>query len=524
MDALMLGVGVGFDTRGAGSITIKSPDKTRNPEMYVVPDTREGWVKSLGILLRSYMLGDPQVSFDYRHVRSAGAPIKTFGGKSAGHEPLEKLHEGVRNILGRRVGSRITLTDIVDIQNMIGKAVVAGNVRRSAEIAFGDYNSAEFLDLKNSKVNPDRNDWNSGWAWSSNNSIFADLGMNYDAAAERVRINGEPGFAWLENMRHFGRMADPRNDKDIRVKGGNPCLEQSLESYELCCLVENFPARHKDLQDFLRTLKFSYLYAKSVTLGETHWPETNEVMMRNRRIGCSVTGLAQFLSTRGMDETRAWLDKGYGEIQEWDKIYSDWLAVPRSIKTTSVKPSGTVSLLAGASAGIHYPESRYYLKNMRIAGNHPILKDLDAAGYPIEPSKSDPNTMIVSLPVSFGDNVRTRHEVSMWEQLSNAAALQEVWADNQVSATITFDPKTEGKDIARALDHFQYRLKGVSFLPLLEEGAYPQMPEQKISREEFIRLSAKLKPIKFEHVDGFEADNTAADKYCDGGKCTIPGK
>jgi hypothetical protein len=132
--------------------------------------------------------------------------------------------------------------------------------------------------------------------------------------------------------------------------------------------------------------------------------------------------------------------------------------------------------------------------------------------------------MIVSLPVTFGDKIRTRHEVSMWEQLSNAAALQEVWADNQVSATITFDPKTEGKDIARALDHFQYRLKGVSFLPLLEEGAYPQMPEQKISREEFMRISAKLKPLQFNHVDGYEADNTAADKYCDGGKCAIPSK
>ena len=97
--------------------------------------------------------------------------------------------------------------------------------------------------------------------------------------AERLRVNGEPGLAWLENMQKFGRMEDGPNWKDRRVKGGNPCLEQSLESYELCCLVETFPARHKSLEEYLRTLKFAYLYAKTVTLRMTHWPETNRVML-----------------------------------------------------------------------------------------------------------------------------------------------------------------------------------------------------------------------------------------------------
>ena len=519
MDALMLGVGVGFDTRGAGQITIKRPDSTRAPELYRIPDTREGWVKSAGILLRSYFLGDPEVNFDYSHIRKAGEPIRTFGGKSAGPEPLMALHNGIRSVLGRREGMPITLTDIVDIENMIGKAVVAGNVRRSAEIAFGEPGSLEFLDLKNALANPERNNPNSGWGWSSNNSIFAELGMNYKDAAERVRVNGEPGFAWLENMRGYSRMIDPRNDKDYRVLGGNPCLEQSLESYELCCLVENFVSRHANLDDFLRTLKFYYLYAKSVTLGETHWPETNEVMSRNRRIGCSVTGVAQFLENKGMHNLRSWLDKGYSTIQDWDRVYSDWLAIPRSIKTTSVKPSGTVSLLGGATAGIHYPESEYYLKNIRISGNNPMLKDLEAAGYHMEPLQSDNGTMVVSVPVSLG-GIRTRHQVSMWEQLENAATLQGIWADNQVSATISFDPKTEGHQIDRALDHFQYKLKGISFLPLVEEGAYPQMPEQAITKKQYEHYMSRLKPLKFSHLNGTNED---VEKFCDGDKCTLPG-
>ena len=226
--------------------------------------------------------------------------------------------------------------------NLIGKCVVAGNVRRTAEIVFGDPHSEEYLDLKNYKVNKHRETY----GWTSNNSIFAELGMDYTAAAERIVDNGEPGFAWLENMRKYSRMKNGGDNKDHRVMGGNPCLEQSLESYELCCLVETFPHNHDSFEDYAKTLKYAYLYAKTVTLGRTHWSDTNRVMLRNRRIGCSVSGVAQFITNRGLD-IKEWLNDGYDVIQEWDKMYSDWMAVPRSVKTTSVKPSGTVSLLAG---------------------------------------------------------------------------------------------------------------------------------------------------------------------------------
>ena len=120
--------------------------------------------------------------------------------------------------------------------NLIGKCVVAGNVRRTAEIVFGEADSQEYLDLKNYEVNPHRAEY----GWTSNNSIFAELGMDYTEACERVKLNGEPGFAWLENMQNYSRMNNGPDYKDHRVKGGNPCLEQSLESYELCCLVETF--------------------------------------------------------------------------------------------------------------------------------------------------------------------------------------------------------------------------------------------------------------------------------------------
>ena len=116
----------------------------------------------------------------------------------------------------------------------------------------------------------------------SNNSVFATLGMDYSRVCERIVKNGEPGIAWLDNMRRFSRMGDPEDNKDRDAMGGNPCLEQTLESYELCCLVETFPHSHGCLEDYLVTLKYALLYAKTVTLGPTHWPLTNSAMMKNR--------------------------------------------------------------------------------------------------------------------------------------------------------------------------------------------------------------------------------------------------
>ncbi len=298
MDASMLGVGVGFDCKGAGEIIVKGVDKTRDESTFEIPDTREGWVESLKVLLESYFHGTASIKFDYSKIRAAGEPISGFGGVSSGHEPLLEVHDDIKKVLEKNSGEPITVTTIVDIMNLIGKCVVAGNVRRTAEIVFGDPHDEEYLDLKNYKVNPHRDQY----GWTSNNSIFAELGMDYTEAAKRIVDNGEPGFAWLDNMRKYSRMKNGGDNKDHRVMGGNPCLEQSLESYELCCLVETFPANHDSLEDYQRTLKYAYLYAKTVTLGRTHWADTNRVMLRNRRIGCSVSGVAQFITNRGLDE------------------------------------------------------------------------------------------------------------------------------------------------------------------------------------------------------------------------------
>jgi len=269
----------------------------------------------------------------------------------------------------------------------------------------------------------------------------------------------------------------------------------------------------------MRTLKFAYLYAKTVTLGRTHWPETNRVMLRNRRIGCSMSGIAQFVTANGIDTLREWCRDGYATIGDYDRIYSEWLAIPRSIKTTSIKPSGTVSLLAGATPGMHYPLARHYLRRVRLPKNSELIGPLAAAGYNIEPSVgSESTTAVVELPIDVGGSIRKATEVSMWEQLSLAAFLQEHWSDNQVSCTVTFDPVTEGPQIKHALDLFQYRLKGVSFLPNFK-GVYPQMPYEEIDQETYNARRAVLRPINYSLC--VNTHDSTPERFCDGDKCAL---
>lgn len=215
MDFLMCGIGVGADLVGANKIKVHEPEK--KTYTYQIPDTREGWVESLYRLINSYF-GEEEVFFDYSLVRKEGLPIKNFGGTASGPAPLKELHEKVRIILSDRIGNNLTATDITDIFNLIGKCVVAGNVRRSAEIILGNPDE-EFLDLKDYEKHPER----AGHGWASNNSIFAELGMDYSNISERIKNNGEPGVLWLGNAQKYGRMIETEaNYKDFRVKGLNP--------------------------------------------------------------------------------------------------------------------------------------------------------------------------------------------------------------------------------------------------------------------------------------------------------------
>ena len=517
MEASMLGVGVGFDTKGVlKDFTIYSPQPDTDP--IIIPDTREGWVESTTAVINSFLKPDQKSPvFDYSQIRPFGVPIKTFGGTAAGPDPLIKLHDYIRTMFNGREGQKLTTVDIADLGNLIGVCVVSGNVRRSAELLMGTIADKDFLNLKNYEVMPER----ASWSWMSNNSVEVSVGEDLTPIIEGIALNGEPGVIWMDVTRKYGRLADPVNNKDHRAAGYNPCAEQSLESMECCTLVETYIGRHDTLDDFKRTLKFAYLYAKTVTLLPTHWEETNAIMQRNRRIGTSISGVANFADTKGLPVLRQWMDDGYATVQQYDKSYSEWLGVRESIKTTTIKPSGTVSILAGESPGVHWtPGGKHFLRTIRFANNDPMLPLFKMANYRVEPEVNSPDTTsVVYFPIESGA-VRSEKDVSIYEKMALAATAQRYWSDNSVSVTVSFDPATEASAIGTALHMYDGQLKTVSFLAM-DDGVYPQMPYTRSTAEEYENGKMTLFPIDLAGVYEGMAFDAVGEAYCTTDACEV---
>ncbi len=571
MDASMMGVGVGFDTVGGDiGCEVKGYNEKVQPKVYRVPDSREGWVEVTKRTIQNAVKGKPRIKPDVSLVRKKGLPIKGFGGVASGPEPLIKGLMGIESILdevSKRDDPKMTSVDITDIMNIIGKVVVAGNVRRTAEIAFGDPGDKDFMEMKSWEKHPvevgsaapdelknvskkdykkyqealmngdtitikeitekyDKKDWSwkfGGWRWTSNNSLFVDVGDDYSKFEKSIDESGEPGFAWLDIMRSRSRMKDPVDNKDYRVDGMNPCGEQQLESGELCTLVENFPSHCDDYWDFQRTLKFSFLYAKTITLMGTQWEKTNSIIIRNRRIGCSISGAVDAIQKIGRTKFfHEYCDQGYSYLRYVDKKYSEWLGVPQSRKISTNKPSGTVSLVAGVfGPGIHFPKIRSGYRLIRVAADSQFIQLYEKAGYRVENSVTDSkNTKIIYFPWLTPEGLSSEEDVTIWEQFKMAADFQFWWSDNSVSCTVGFtQEESDNGEISKCLTAFDGELKGISLLKKIN-GIYPQMPFTNAPREEIFKYMKKLKEVDFSKLTT-AGENSEANKFCDGESCEI---
>lgn len=521
MERLMEGVGIGFDTKGATRrITVQRPVSTKTVNI-VIEDSREGWAKSVESLYNSWVTpNSPTIQFDYSKIRPKGERINGFGGIASGPEPLRRLHENFEAVLERASKQEAGLSsrDITDLCNFIGTCVIAGNVRRSAEIAFGYPTDTEFMSLKDYTKYPDREPY----GWVSNNSIYVYKGQNYAPFAEATWANGEPGYAWMENVHKYGRMNGVPLENDKAV-GFNPCGEQPLEHRELCTLVEIYLPKLASKEELKRAVKYAYMYGKTVTLANDLVTDakSREVMMNNRRIGLSFTGITQFIGKHGYDTYLDWIEAAYNWSGDYDSIYSGWLNIPTSIRRTSVKPSGTVSLVVGVTPGIHFNvASRFHIRRVTLADNHILLGGLAAAGYHIEPSKYDSSSVVVSFPVDAGVGVRSESEVTPEEQLQLVADTMKYGVDNSVSVTVKFDKsKHTPKDIERWLRWSEDKLKDVAFLPLDDHG-YEQAPYESITEEQYHAMAQNIRAV---NIDTSISLHEEEDKYCDGEACALPG-
>lgn len=518
MDALMNGVGVGF-----GISDDKFPKAKLTTgiirEIVQITDTREGWCDSVRMLINSKLdQKGIEIEFDYSKIRKKGTPIKGFGGTCSGSDSLKTLHGQIRIFFDRYRHNDIleyTATMLrVDLANVIGCCVVAGNVRRSAEITICNVSDPVFKDLKDYTKYPYRE----SFGWMSNNSVTLSKHEDFERMgeiAERVRNNGEPGYLNLINMK-YGRLRTAKSDRCVidKAKLLNPCGEIPLESKEVCNLAETFPTMCLNISDWFRACEFATFYTSTVTLLPTHSEPTNRMVLKNRRIGISFVDFTGWKSTCGLNKVIRWMRNGYNLIRKVNKDLANESGIPASIRVTTIKPGGTIPKLPGRTSGGMHPNFKYMIRRFNIDESNSLCERLDKAGIPSEASVYSPNTLVYEMPLECTTS-RPVSDVSIWEQAANLVCLQENWADNSVSNTLMFKEE-ESDQLESLLSHLAPKTKSVSLLKI-NAGAYEQMPEEGITEIDYQRRMQAIKKIDFSSIYG----DSTGEAYCEGDSCEI---
>lgn len=522
MDMLMLGSGVGFNIQKKNIYKLPKvragfipPTRQDNASAdFIVPDTREGWVKLLERTLRAAFMTDYADSFSYsvQLIRGKGTKIKGFGGIASGPEELCDGINSIAKVVAARAGKQLRSIDCLDIMNIIGQIVVSGNVRRSAQIAIGDCDDIQFLRAKR---------WDLGnipnWRSNSNNSVVCnDIADLPDEFWRGYAGGGEPyGLINLRLSRECGRLGETQY-KDKEVIGYNPCAEQSLADKETCCLAEIFLPMIESKEELLDLCKLLYRINKHSLRLPSHNKETAAIVHKNMRMGIGASGYLQ-----ATEEQREWLSDVYVALREYDVEYSKANGWPVSIKLTTVKPSGTLSLLPGITPGAHPGYAQYMIRRIRIASNSPLVDVIKDHKYPVEFARKfdgtiDRNTVVASFPYAYPKGTKLAKDMTAIDQLETVKRLQSEWSDNSVSCTIYYK-KEELPEIKEYLaKNFNKTFKTLSFL-LHSEHGFDQAPYEEISEEEYNKLIAKTRLI----TNIIEAGEMDDSSECASGVCPI---
>ena len=521
-DALMLGTGVGINVQREYVYKLPpiredyvGPSRVNDAGAdFIVPDSREGWVELLRRTMEdAFKTGRPSgFTYSTQLVRGKGTPIKGFGGIASGPEDLVAGIENITKVISARAGKQLRPIDCLDIVNIIGQIVVSGNVRRSAIIAIGDHDDEQYLKAKR---------WSEGnipnWRSMSNNSVVCnDISLLSDTFWENYEGGSEPyGLINLKLSRSCGRLGETQY-KDRKVVAYNPCAEQSLEDYETCCLAEIFLPNITSEEELWEVTRLLYVVNKHSLALPCHLERTEEVVHRNMRMGIGVTGYLQ-----ATEEQRSWLAANYLKLREYDAQYSKEKGWPTSIKLTTTKPSGTLSLLPGVTSGVHPAYSQYMIRRIRFAANSSIVDTVRAHGYHVEflvnfDGTDDHSTVVAEFPMAYPEGTVLAEEMTAIDQLEAVKRLQTEWSDNAVSCTVYYR-KEELPEIREYLKkNYNKNFKTLSFL--LHRGhGFKQAPLEAISKEEYdkmventVRITKLLDPIDFD-----------ATMECEGGACPV---
>jgi ribonucleotide reductase alpha subunit len=492
-DYLMLGGGVGFSVERSKihelpkvKSGVSIAHERSNDADIIVPDSRQGWRRLLHSVLKSYFDTGKSFSYSTILVREFGAPLNTFGGTASGPGALIDGITDICKVMDNRIGKKLRSIDVLDICNIIGKIVVSGSSRRSAQIAIGDPDDVLFLRAKN---------WATGnvpaYRANSNNSIYADhfdeiqpeLWKGYDGS-------GEPyGLVNRRLARKFGRLGEVRHDNSI--EGFNPCAEIGLADGESCNLATVFLPNITSLEQFQEISILLYKTQKNITRMEYPYEKTSSIVRKNARLGQSITGILQ-----STPEQISWLDSAYKNLRDYDIAYSKENGLPVSVRLTTVQPSGTLSLLPGVTPGVHPAYARYYIRRVRFGAADPLVDACRKRGYKVTwdigiDGREDHTRYVVEFPCQSPEGSVLAAEMTAIEQLEWVKKMQTEWADNAVSVTVYYR-KEELSLIKEWLSsNYDTGVKSVSFL-LHTDHNFPLPPYEEIDEDMYKKLLGKV--------------------------------
>ena len=519
-DYLMLGGGVGFSVERSKihelpkvkAVTSITAERTNDAD-FIVPDSRQGWRELLHKVLESYFKNGKSFTYSTILIREFGTPLKTFGGTASGSGALVDGIADICKVLDNRVGKKLRSIDVLDICNIIGRIVVSGSSRRSAQIAIGDPDDILFLKAKN---------WGSGnvpaWRANSNNSIYADaydeilpeLWKGYDGT-------GEPyGLVNRKLARTYGRLGEKSLDSSI--EGFNPCAEIALADGESCNLATIFLPNVESLGQLLEISKLLYLIQKQITQLSYPYEKTTNIVRKNTRLGQSITGILQCT-----EQQIGWLSQAYEFLKDFDAFYSKERGWNHSVRLTTVQPSGTLSLLPGVTPGIHPAFAPYYIRRVRFSSVDPLVDACRKRGYKVTwdmglDGREDHTRYVVEFPCKSPENSILVANMTALEQLEWVKKMQTIWADNAVSVTVYYR-KEELPAVKEWLSkNYDSSVKSVSFLLHVDHN-FPLPPYEEITKDEYDKVFSKLDFSTQIHQNAVNLDIDLDD--CATGACPI---
>jgi len=533
MYILLCGTGVGFSVERQYIDKLPEiPEKMfKSDTTIVVKDSKEGWAKSLRMLIALLYAGEIP-SYDVSKVRPAGARLKTFGGRASGPAPLVDLFKFTINLFNNNAGKKLTSYDCHSLMCKIGEVVVVGGVRRSAMISLSNLSDIRMRQAKSGQW------WDTAphMALSNNSVSYTDKPDAETFMREWTSLieskSGERGI--------FNRVAakkqaakNGRRDADHEF-GCNPCSEIILRPYQFCNLTEVIIRATDTLADLKRKVRIATILGTAqATL--TKFPYLRKIWSTNteeeRLLGVSLTGIMDNQLTNGRQEfishegkLSTILPALKQEAVDTNKEYAKKWKMPQSVAITCVKPSGTVSQLCDSASGIHARHSNYYIRTVRGDNKDPLTQFMIDQGIPSEPDVMKPDaTTVFSFPMQSPEGSVTRNDMTAIQQLRMWMAYQEHWCEHKPSCTVTVRDHEWVEVGAYVYNHFD-AMSGVSFLPH-SDHVYQQAPYQDCTKEEYdVMIKSTNTNINWDRLMDYEKEDTTSGSQtfaCSGDTCEI---